>query len=188
MAGHHRQRIIGRKTLPKPAFDPLTEREWAVADSVAAAHPSVSATELAAADRLVDSTWKGIPPGVAKPLDLLVTVFTAIPLLFTALAGLLAALLVRRGMIMRLYRLEVVDNRGEPARRLRLLWRQAVIWLAPLLLWLAAVGWMFAGATPKVIASAVIGFALMAIAAYFALRTPERSLSERLSGTIVVPE
>lgn len=188
VAGHHRQRIVGRKTLPKPAFDPLTEQEWAVADSVAAAHPSVSAEQLAAADRLVDSTWKGNPPGVGKPLELLVTVFTAIPLLFTATAGFLAALLARRGMIMRLNRLEVVDTRGEPARRLRLLWRQAVIWIAPLLLWLAAVGLMFAGATPKVIGSAVIGLAFMGMAAYFALRTPERSLAERLSGTIVVPE
>jgi len=101
---------------------------------------------------------------------------------------LLAALLVRRGMIMRLYRLELVDTRGEPAGRLRLLWRQVIIWLAPLLLWFAAVGLVFAGPTPKVIAIAIIGSVLMGMAAYFGLRTPERSLAERLSGTIVVPE
>lgn len=188
VAGHYGQRITSRTTLPKPAFDPMTEREWAVADSVVAAHPSVSAAQLSAADRLVDSTWKGNPPGVGKPLVLLVMIFTAIPLLVTAIAGFLAALLARRGMIMRLYGLELVDSRGELAGRLRLFWRQAVIWLAPLLLWFAAVGLALGGATPVVIGSAVIGLALMGIAAYFGLRTPERSLAERLSGTMVVPE
>lgn len=151
-------------------------------------HPTVSAAELAAADRLVDSTWRGNPPGAGKPLTLLVAVFTAIPLLLTALAGLLAALFVRRGMIMRLYRLEVVDTRGEQAGRLRLMSRQVLVWIAPLLLWFAAVRFALGGASVAVMGSAVVGLALMGMAVYFGLRTPERSLAERLSGTVVVPE
>lgn len=188
VAGHYGQRISDRKTLPKPAFDPLIESDWARADSVVAAHPNVSAVELAAADRLVDSTWRGNPPGAGKPLRLLVAIFTGIPLLLTVLAGLLAALLVRRGMIMRFYRLEVVDTRGQQAGRLRLLWRQLLIWIAPLLLWVAAVGSALGGAPGAVIGSAVVGLALTGMAVYFCLQTPERSLPERLSGTVVVPE
>lgn len=188
VAGHYGRRIIDRKTLPKPAFDPLIESDWARADSIVAAHPNVSAAELAAADRLVDSTWRGNPPGASKPLTLLVAVFTAIPLLLTALAGLLAALFVRRGMIMRLYRLEVVDARGNQAGRLRLMWRQVLIWIAPLLLWIAAVGSALGGASAFAMGSAIVGLALMGMAAYFGVQTPERSLAERLSGTVVVPE
>ena len=188
VAAHFRKEISGRAPEAPGSIEFIDEDEWRVADSLVAALPALSAAQRSAADRLVDSTWNGRPPGSPRPVDILGIVILAMPLCLAAAAALLAALLARRGFIMRFFGLDVVTMGGSPAGRLRLFWRQAVTWAGPLLLWGGGAALLLGRVTPR--ATAVAAFALLLLAAtiYFIWRTPVRGLAERLSGTIVVPE
>jgi zinc transporter ZupT len=89
---------------------------------------------------------------------------------------------------MRLLGLELVNGRGEPAGRLRLVWRQLLV-LGPLVALAAAPVVYFASKTKA--AGLTLGLAagvLVAASVLTALRTPGRGLTERLSGTRMVPE
>ncbi len=186
VAGHFRQRITDRKRLPRAGFG-ITERDWTIADSVVAAHSVITPEQLAAADRLVDGKWHGIPPGQRRPMNMLMIVVPIVAFGFAALAGLLTALFVRRGIVLRLLGLEIVTTRGAPAGRLRLFVRQMMIWSGPAAAAIAVVV-ISAGTTkPIPLAVAVLGV-LTPFGFLIGLKTPERGLAERLSGTIVVPE
>jgi hypothetical protein len=187
VAGHFRQQITSRKQKAT-GLSLVNTSEWRIGDSLVQAIPSVSAAQLAAADRIVDSTWKGEPPESPRPAETLSVVMIAMPICLSALAALLAALLARRGLVLRFFRLDVVTVRGSPAGRLRLFWRQLITWLGPLLLWGAGAALLLGRVTPRATSLAVAAIVLIGAAIYFVWRTPVRGLPERLSGTIVVPE
>ena len=111
--------------------------------------------------------------------------FVAIWLIFVALAGLIAVGAFRRGLIMLMFGVDCVTCKGALASRPRMLWRTIVfnapVLLAPLVL--ALVFPLMRALTPSLLAMAG---ALVVIAVWSAL-LPVRGLTDRLSGTYLVP-
>lgn len=192
IAGHLREAVTRHREGRDSAFvrtAGIGKREWALADSVVRANPMVSATRLAEADRLVDSTWKGRPPGV-KNVRWLIALFTAVAVSgLGAVFALIAAMSVRRGMVLRVMGLDLVTATGNPAGRLRLTVRQVVTWTPWMLLMVGSIARLTARSTPAwTMPVLLLGIGLVVIAILLAVRTPARGLAERLSGTRLVPE
>jgi hypothetical protein len=188
VAGHFRATITGRRRQPSSAQVMLDSADWRLADSVLAALPTVTPAQLAAADRLVDSTWQGQPPRSLRPIDLLFIVVVSTALSMPFLAGLVTSLVARRGIILRVFGLDIVTPRGLPTGRLRLVWRHVVGWVAPLALCVSLLIIVLRDVTPAALAAAIVSGIVLAVSIYTGWRTPARGLAGRLSGTIVVPE
>jgi uncharacterized RDD family membrane protein YckC len=111
--------------------------------------------------------------------------FLAIWLIFVALAGLIAVGVFRRGLIMLMFGVDCVTRKGALASRPRMLWRTIVfnapVLLAPIVL--ALVFPLVRALTPSVLA---IAGAIVVVAVWSAL-LPARGLTDRLSGTYLVP-
>lgn len=181
VAGHFREAIASSNRSPtSPSGTVLSTKEWARADSILLAHPSVSADVLREADQLVDSTWHGSPPGEMNRRTMLPLFGFLGFMIFTAVLSIGAALVARRGLAMRLLGLDLVNRRQEPAGRIRLLWRQLLI-LTPLGM-LAIAPIIFLNKS-SLLWSAVVAAAFVLVVACIitALRTPSRGLTERLS-------
>jgi hypothetical protein len=190
VAGHFRDVITtsNRSPVAGASGAVLSKKEWERADSILKAYPSVDADLLREADLLVDSTWHGKPPGEMSGRGM-VPFFAFLGFLFFVMVfSILATLTARRGMAMRLLGLEIINRSGEPAGRLRLLWRQLLI-LGPLaLMTVAALALLNAKPSLPKMALGVAAFVLVIASVITALRTPDRGLTERLSGTRIVPE
>ncbi|MBL0889534.1 MAG: protein kinase [Gemmatimonadaceae bacterium] len=192
IAGHLRDAVVRHREGRDSAVvrtAGIAKREWALADSVVRANPMVSADRLTEADRLVDSTWRGRPPGV-KNVRWLIALFTAAAVSgLGAVFALIAAVTVRRGMVLRIMGLDLVTAAGKPAGRLRLTVRQVVTWMPWTLLMVGGIARLSARTTPAwAVPVLLLGIVLAVIAIALALRTPARGLAERLSGTRLVSE
>jgi hypothetical protein len=121
----------------------------------------------------------GLPGWTERVVVSAVVVLAAVALLQ------LPALALRTTASHAVFRLAVVDARGQPATRLRLLLRWAVIWL-PLFVPLGVVALLLAPGDEAALISAAILIALWLVAAAWALVEPSRGLADRLAGTAVV--
>jgi hypothetical protein len=83
-----------------------------------------------------------------------------------------------------IFRLAVVDEQGEPADRLRLLRRWAIVWL-PLLVPVGLLGWLTGWTGGGLVPASVLLLAWLGTAAY-AVAHPHRGLHDRLVSTWVV--
>jgi uncharacterized RDD family membrane protein YckC/tRNA A-37 threonylcarbamoyl transferase component Bud32 len=97
----------------------------------------------------------------------------------------LLALAFRTTASQSIFRLAVVDARGEPATVSRLLGRWAIVWL-PLLVPMSLVALMVDGAGGVALVSALVLLLLWIGAAVHAVVHPHRGLHDRLAGTWVV--
>lgn len=189
LAGHFREVITtsNRTSANRASASALSKQDWRRLDSILLAHPRVDATALRAADQLVDSTWHGAPPGQVGRRKL-VPVFAFLGFVFfTAAFSLLSAIFARRGLAMRLLGLDLVNQEGDPAGRLRLVWRQVLI-VAPLLVVASVPLFIVRGATVVQASIGVIACGFVVASILTALREPSRGLTEQLSGTRIVPE
>jgi hypothetical protein len=187
VAGHFRDRITTRGRGGDTSI--LSAKEWKRADSLVAAIPQVTVEQLRAADQLVDSTWNGVPPGsFSRERDLPRIAVIMLMIFFSALS-VATALFARRGLVMRALGLELVTRKGEPAGRVRLVWRQLLVW-APLiaLSFVPMVVALQSRSIGKAVAFGAVAIGLVAVSIFTAWRTPARGLTERLSGTTMVPE
>jgi len=181
-----------RDTLPTSVFG-KSPPDVRLVKSILQKYPSVDSVELRAARTLVDSTWRGTPPGTN--IDLLLRLIGAVLFIFfpwfIASCAIVIGLLARRGLLMRGFALDVVTKKGGPAGRLRIFLRNVVTWspvLAPFVIYAAIMA-----ATPATAALAAEGAGIavlivLAIGVGMAIRTPERGLADRLVGTYLVPE
>ena len=167
--------------------------EARLAKNILKLYPTVDSAELRAARVLVDSTWRGDPPG--SGLDLLVKVVAAILFIFLpwffAVCAIVIAVFARRGLLMRGFQVDIVTKDGEPASRARILLRNIVTWLpvsAPLVMYLAVDAAPPAAAAFALVASAAAVALLTAIAIWIGIRTPARGIADRVAGTYLVPE
>ncbi len=188
-----RQRIVAQRTATDTTLGSATNgfisrREWAIADSLERAMPTIAPAEVQQATRLVDETWGGRPPGVLRKLALIPIMIAVSFALFAAIFAFGAALVVRRGLLMRLLGLELVDARGERAGRARLFFRQVLVWLP--IAGVVGPALMIVLAKPGPVLLAVLILSIVALVGSMltAWRTPSRGLAERLSGTTMVPE
>jgi hypothetical protein len=155
--------------------------------------PAIDSAELRAARVLVDSTWKGRPPGTS--VDLLIRVISAVLFVFVpwfiAACAIVWGLTIRRGPLMRGFQLDIVTADGAPAGRARILVRNLVIWspmLAPFLLF-SAVEAASQATAALVMTGVEAGVGIMLIVAIvMAIRVPARGPADILAGTWLVPE
>jgi hypothetical protein len=156
-------------------------------------YATIDSTDLRAARLLVDSTWKGNPPGTS--VDLLIRVVGAVLFVFVPwfVAGCAIAfgLAIRRGPLMRGFQVDIVTADGAPASRARILVRNLVIW-SPMLLPFLTLATVEAspGASAALAmygVEAAVGVMLLA-AIWMAIRVPSRGPADIVAGTWLVPE
>ena len=186
LAGHFGDKI---RSHPKGTRSPvLTVREWQRADSAVASLANVSPAQLLDADRLVDSTWHGRPPGEIDRGVGLSAITISMVVLLVAFFSLAAAAFLRRGFSMRVLNLEIVTADGQRAGRARLMWRQLLVLVPPLLICAAGVWAIFRGLSVAPVSLGVGALSVSVVALVTAWRNPARGLTERFSGTRMVPE
>lgn len=162
----------------------LTVREQRVFDSLLAAHPRPVPRDSVAADRRLLTELRATPPGMITLGVRNALGFMFAMALMTSLITLTIAVVGRRGLMLRLLRLDLVDDSGAPATRWRLCLRHLLI-AAPAMAGLWAVSLMRMQARASLyVMGLVVGTILLWL--WSAWRTPSRSLFERLSGTWMV--
>ncbi len=164
----------------------FTEEHRKVFDRVLAAHPAPKPAEIREASERLKPFLDTVVPLAANgiPAKYLPTIYSTV--LTVGVSALLIApslvltTLLRRGPLLRLLRIEIVDRNGAPAPRWRTLLRATVAWL-PLLvaLFLAAKQsnlWLVGAALTPMLAGTI-----------FAIWAPDRGWQDRLAGTWLTP-
>lgn len=193
VVSNFRSRIAAQRTVTDTVLGSVENgfisiREWAVADSIERAMPSIASADSLQATRLVNDTWGGAPPGVVRKRALVPVMIAVAFAVFAGTLAFVAALAVRRGLLMRLMGLELVDARGERAGRLRLVWRQVLVWLPIAGVLGSALVISLGKATTAGVSVLVVASVLLLASLVSAWRSPSRGLTERFSGTVMVPE
>jgi len=149
-------------------------------------HPSPSEAELAWAR---EHFGPGDPERAAT-LPFMAQHSAALPLamaFFWGLAACASALVFRGGVTLRALELRLRNRRGQPASRLRCVWRSFATWMALLFCYAAALAiGIFAGAWAGGLACLAV-LALHVVAIGYAITNPARSLQDRVAGTRIVP-
>ena len=189
IAGRFRPLITNAVTWNGAYAKILIQPEQRVtAEHIIAAHPTVTPEEFAAAKTVAEARFH-IPPVLTKNLNISGRIYQILPLItyagtlmFVVIPCLIAALLFRGGLAMRLLGVAVVGWNGRPSR-LRTAWRNFIAWLpfmlSPMLVKAAE---SFVGAEWSVPVAA--GVLLVVTVFSLGLR---RSLQDRLAGTWLVP-
>lgn len=170
-----------------------TERERKQSSAILARNANVDSNDARNARMLVDSVWRGTIPGVdaGNIPKYIGFVMAGGVMIFSAAFAILFGLLVRRGPMLRGFQLDIVNHKGEPAGRLRLLLRNIFVWsslLAPVpAILLAPVVSVKVLATIIVI-STLVYLAILGLCIWVLSKSPSRGIPERLSGTWLVPE
>ncbi|MCC6241330.1 MAG: protein kinase [Gemmatimonadaceae bacterium] len=187
IAAHFRAVIVSRGGADSTSRGALSRTDWHTADSIVAAYPTVTDEQRHRAEILVDSTWRGMPPGFADPMIAGPAISSFTMLLFVFALAAAASLLWRRGLPMRLLGLDIANSRGEPAGRIRVFARQLMAWLPALALGLATTAIVSWGPRPKSVALVGVSCAVAVYGILSTYRRPHRGLAEYLTGTQVVP-
>lgn len=172
----------------------LSERQQLRAQALEKTHLLTDSAEVRAAIVLVDSIWRGSPPGTVLIKDSFgVAVLLSIALgAFSALVGILVIGISRRGLIMRLFAVELVTADGRGASRLRALARHLMavvpMMVAAVLCFVVLLGAIVSGEAP-VRGQVCVGLVLTLWIGYLvhAVRSPARSIADRAAGTYLVP-
>lgn len=181
-----------RDTVAQSVFG-TTERERKQSAAILARNVNIDSTDARNARFLVDSVWRGTIPNVdaGNIPKYIGFVMAGGLMMFGAGFAVLFGLLVRRGPMLRGFQLDIVNQKGQPAGRLRLLLRNIFVWSsllapAPAIL-LAPVVSVKVLATIIVI-STIVYLAIVALCIWVLSKSPSRGIPERLSGTWLVPE
>jgi uncharacterized RDD family membrane protein YckC len=134
--------------------------------------------------------FKSQPSANVTPIGLWETALAVASGLFLVVAvfALSGAFLARGGLTLRAFGAAVVNRRGEPAARLRCLWRAVIAW-SPVPLMLVVLDGK-AGLQGSEIGTVIlrsVPMALFAAGAAWAILHPSRSIQDRLAGTWIVP-
>lgn len=194
IAGHYRDVINNADFWRKPEVISLFSKEIRErAKTAVATYPTISATELAAADTAVARAIENLRKFERLQIVWLGVTFFWVLLLLVALVDLVVVLISRQTPMLRPFGLSVITLRGAEASRLRLFWRGLVAWM-PLLIGapvLAALAFSSSSDYARyghvlvwLLASIV---ALWLAAAALALLRPQRGLPDRLARTQIVP-
>jgi hypothetical protein len=152
---------------------------------VCAAMP-VSTAALTAGSML----FKRQPNAAVAPLAVWETALAVASGLFVVVVvfALFGAVLARGGFTLRAFGAAVVNRRGEPAARLRCLWRAVVTWsLVPVMIMVLGTKASIEGAAVGTAILHSLPAALFAAGAVWAILHPSRSIQDRLAGTWIVP-
>lgn len=166
----------------------------ATAKRVLAEHPRVSAAETAAAAQQIESLLKKREVSAPNPLAEAMMAAATITSVASLPLGLLSALIVPGGFLLRAVGIAVVTPDGHEPSRLRSLWRAIVAWLPFIAFATMVLGFLWLPATLNVRITvmddqrfAVIAMVLGAVGVTWAVVSPARGLQDWLAGTRLVP-
>jgi uncharacterized RDD family membrane protein YckC len=200
IAGHFGALIADEKDWHSPIVTLSMGRFRRLAERVLADHPHVTPDELTAAVSVLGPFVQSQERAMRGPTRTLVLFVALVEFLLllaiTASVGLLAALFLRGGILMRVLGIAVVTRTGQEASRCRVFGRALVAWLPliALLVMLVGSGVLLSNGFsngwqrhPMAIAAvAVLGVLFLGGAVWAALH-PERGLQDRIAGTSLVP-
>jgi hypothetical protein len=196
IAGRFRQTITNPATWTSLAGTLIPQDQRTAAQQLIGTRPAPTDSELRQAAGVVEPYLQRMwPEGLVTPLAIfskprfLVVVSAWTLLMFCALPSLVAAVLFRGGLVLRMLGLAVVKKDGARASRLRIFWRSVIAW-SPALLSITLmepqlhVFGAFSGERAVAISLALI---LAVSLVVWAALLPERGLQDRLAGTCLVP-
>jgi hypothetical protein len=195
IAGRFRQAITNPATWTGLAGALIPPDQRTAGERLIAARPAPTEKEFRQAAGIVEPSLKSGPAGgrakeFAGFVILLVQVIMWTLLAASALPSLLAALLFRGGLVLRVLGLAIVKKDGAKASRLRILWRSLIAWCPALLLLptlMARLVPLF-GALPGDRAMGMILVLIVTVSLWvWAALLLERGLHDRLAGTCLVP-
>jgi uncharacterized RDD family membrane protein YckC len=196
IAGQFRSTITNHEAWNDLAGALIPRERRKMAEEWVVNRPQPTAAELEQAAKVVEPflasrqtfELKEMRVVVSKPLTVLATAAWTLTL-GSALPSMMAAVLFRGGLVLRLLGLAVVRTDGRRPSRLRLLWRASVAWSPVIAFSLASLGWK-PGPTGmpwltsmEIIGGAFVFLGLMIWAGLF----PSRGLHDRLAGTCLIP-
>jgi hypothetical protein len=166
----------------RDALAGLSADERAAFDDLRARRPSPTAEEAAAARTLLK-----LKPAQTE-VRMLAFMLGAFAIPFPGL-GILLAFALRGGLGLRVGGISVQRGDGEPASRLRCLWRALVAWSPLAVVAALGVATFIRPALPAsgLLAGAALAGAVLGLGAAYALRHPSRGLQDRLVGTVLMP-
>lgn len=177
IASHYRATITNDAIWNEPiAISIIRGEDRQFAEQSVAEHPAPTKEEIVDADAALNPQLHDFKISMPYPF-LMVTVALVF---YACLPALIAALLFRGGLVLRMAGVTFVRRDGNRASRLRVFWRALVAW-SPL--WLALLGLMLI--PPN--ASSELPFGLFCGLAIVSVALPERGLPDRLAGTWPVP-
>jgi hypothetical protein len=183
IAGRHHE-LIADPEFARKTRDFLDDDERALAQRALREHPWVSADELERAQTMTGYFFTG-HDYLHQSIPLFVVGALAASLICIAFVNFVSVVFFGTSLGLRLFGFAVVNQAGEPAGRLRLLWRSCAAWAPFLLLILIgnSDGEWSTGMTVQCIA--LLLCTLTGLIA--AIRQPFRGPHDRLAGTRLVP-
>jgi uncharacterized RDD family membrane protein YckC len=177
IASHYRATIANEAWNDDPiALSLIKGEERRFAERSVADHPAPTPEEIADAEAaLKPRLLKFAALTKPDPLAFAILVLT----IYVCLPALIAALLFRGGLVLRIAGVTFVRRDGKPASRLRVFWRSLVAWYP---LCLVLIGSVFVSGMPDTVATALI-LALLCGLAILSVALPQRGLPDRLAGT-----
>jgi hypothetical protein len=167
--------------------------DFRLAERAVAAHPARTPDQVRKADAAVAPLLVSSTQSLAKLRTPLVewgvaVYLTAWSCVFVAVVSLIGALATRAGFTLRGVGGALVTARGEPASRLRAVWRTLVVWspIVPVLL-VIRYGPKVQAMTALAALAQTLPLVLLAGGAAWAIRHPARGLQDRGAGTWIVP-
>lgn len=187
IAGTFRDTISDQKAWNSPGALTIPQLWRSQAERIIAERRRPSAEELQKATAVVEPVLKEYKAAIDRQLIEFQMFFTAVGWLWVVtIPGILAALALRRGMILRAFGVDCVTRTGVPASRLRMLWRTIVLTLPALLVLILALVLIRRFAPYHLAVLLLILGLLLALIVWSSL-LKVRGLADRLSGTYPVP-
>ena len=187
IASHYRATITNDASWNSPiALSMIKGDDRRFAEQSVAEHPAPTEKEIADADAALKPYLLTFETSAQPPPLFFVTVLLGI---YVCLPALIAALLFRGGLMLRMAGITFVRRDGRRASRLRVFWRAFVAW-SPL--WLALFGFASIFGKPNAVCRSseltlVLYCGLYCGLAILSVALPERGLPDRLAGTWPVP-
>ena len=184
IASHYREAIANKATWNNAlTLGMIRGDARQFAEQSLAENPAPAAKEIAEAEEALKRFLPG--PEVYEPH--IFTLFLVMSIIYLFLPTVLAALLFRGGLILRVAGMTFVRRDGAPASRLRVFWRALVAW-SPLILLLMMQGPIQQLHNPIYEAlGEILLLVLFAGLAMLSVVLPNRGLPDRLAGTWPVP-
>ncbi len=182
IASHYRATIANDRSWNDPiALSMIKGEQRQFAERCVAEHPAPTKEEIADADAALEPQLRHFAEAL-RPHPLGVAL--ALLIVYVGIPALIAALLFRGGLVLRMAGITFVRRDGKQASRLRVFWRALVAWSS---LGLALLGLMpiLLGASSDLALGLACG--LFCGLAVLSVALPERGLPDRLAGTWPVP-
>jgi uncharacterized RDD family membrane protein YckC len=194
LAGHYRSVLTSAEFWNKPETISLFRKHMRDrARRAVEKHSNISADELARADARVAPAIDSLKQFERRQMVWFVITFVWTLLLLLALLDMIVILVARQAVLLRPFLLTVITKTGQPASRLRLLWR-ALVAALPLFVGAPALALLVVSTTEEYRRSGEAHITFLSCVAFvflvgtlWTILCPARSLQDRLAGTVVVP-